>query len=261
VINGRYFEIVAETATAGRYRAGPGTGGPWRAGFQHGGPPGALLVRAAERAVPAETGELVAVRAAFEFVGPVPVGEVEVDARVVRAARSAVLVEASMSAADRLCLQARVWLVRRTDTTRLTAPLPDPVTVPRDLPDVGGAFPYHDTIDWQTLRGSLREPGPGTTWARPRYALVGDESLSGLQRVVLIADSASGISAVLDWNEWSFLNVDLDVHLARPVDGEWILVDAETSVGTAGSALARSTISDVRGNLGATLQTLIVLPR
>lgn len=261
MIIGRYFEVVAENATGGRYRAGPGTEGPWIAGFQHGGPPSALLVRAAERAVPAAATELTAVRASVEFVGPVPVADVQIDTRVVRAARSAVLVEATMSAADRLCLQARVWLVRRTDTTQLTGPLPEPQPVPSDRPDLGGEFPYHDTIDWQTLRGSLRTPGPGTTWARPRYTLVGDEPLSGLQRVVLIADSASGISAVLDWDEWSFLNVDLDVHLSRPVHGEWILVDAETTVGTAGSALARSTVSDVRGEIGATLQTLIVLPR
>jgi hypothetical protein len=261
MITGRYFEIVTENATGGRYRAGPGTGGPWIAGFQHGGPPSALLVRAAERAVAERATELTAVRASVEFVGPVPVTEVDVATRVVRAARSAVLVEAIMTAADRVCLQARVWLVRRGDTAHLTAPLPEPATVPRDRPDLGGDFPYHDTIDWQTLRGSFRTPGPGTTWARPRYALVHDEPLSGLQRVALIADSASGISAVLDWDQWSFLNVDLDVHLSRPVDGEWILVDAETSIGTHGSGLARSTVSDVRGAVGATLQTLVVMPR
>jgi hypothetical protein len=85
--------------------------------------------------------------------------------------------------------------------------------------------------------------------------------LSGLQRVALVADSASGISAMLDWDEWSFLNIDLDVHLSRPVDGEWVLIDAVTTVGTAGSALTRSTVSDVRGEVGVTAQTLVVAPR
>ena len=111
------------------------------------------------------------------------------------------------------------------------------------------------------MRGSLRTAGPGTTWARPRWSLTDDEPLSGLQRVVLVGDSASGISSVLDWARWSFVNVDLDVHLSRPVDGEWILIDARTTVGTAGSALARSTVSDVRGEVGTTLQTLVVTPR
>jgi hypothetical protein len=84
--------------------------------------------------------------------------------------------------------------------------------------------------------------------------------LSGLARVALIADSASGISAELDWSVWSFLNVDLDIHLARQVDGEWLLMDAATQLGPAGSALARSTLSDARGVVGSGLQTLVVAP-
>ncbi len=57
--------------------------------------------------------------------------------------------------------------------------------------------------------------GPGLGAAAAR-SLVAGETLSGLQRVVLVGDSASGISAELDWDAWSFLNVDLDVHLSRP---------------------------------------------
>jgi hypothetical protein len=88
-----------------------------------------------------------------------------------------------------------------------------------------------------------------------------EQPITGLAQVALIADSASGISAELDWSKWSFLNVDLDVHLARPVRGEWILMDAVTQLGEAGSALARSTLSDTDGALGAGLQTLVVSPR
>jgi hypothetical protein len=39
-----------------------------------------------------------------------------------------------------------------------------------------------------------------------------------------------------------------------------LLLDAVTQVGPAGSALARSTLSDTRGALGAGLQTLVVAP-
>jgi hypothetical protein len=254
--DGTYFEPLDERPDGGRYLADPGTAGPWSDGLQHGGPPSALLVRAAERAgdeaTPPDT-NFVAMRAAVEFVGPVPVGEVAVSTRVVRAARSAVLVAATLVAGDRVCLESRVWLVRAAAT-----PLPEPVAVPRDLPDLGADFPYHDTIEWQAVRGSMITIGPGLVWARPRRSLVAGETLSGLQGVVLVGDSSSGISAELDWDEWSFLNVDLDVHLSRPVHGEWVLIDAVTSVGTAGAALARSTVSDVRGPVGTTAQTLVL---
>ena len=85
-------------------------------------------------------------------------------------------------------------------------------------------------------------------WARPRIAvLAGDEPLTGLQHAVLVGDSASGVSAELDWDVWTFLNVDLDVHLARPVQGSWLRMDATTQLGRHGSALARSTLSDAPG--------------
>src|SRR6476661_2963666 len=103
VFDDSYFAILAENDSSGRYRAGPGTAGPWNAGLQHGGPPSALLVRAAERCVPAGDTPANAVRAAVEFVGPVPVGDVETSASIVRAARTAVLVAVTVSAQERVC--------------------------------------------------------------------------------------------------------------------------------------------------------------
>ena len=42
--------------------------------------------------------------------------------------------------------------------------------------------------------------------------------------------------------------------------GEWLHMDAVTQLGPNGSALARSTLSDTSGPLGATLQTLVLSP-
>jgi hypothetical protein len=133
--------------------------------------------------------------------------------------------------------------------------------VPATGAGIGGSFPYAASIEWRAERGSLDERGPGTAWARPRLPLVDGERLSGLQHAVLIGDTASGLSSEVDWSEWSFLNVDLDVHLARPVQGDWLRLDALTQLGGSGSALARSTLSDVAGPVGTTAQTLVLAPR
>lgn len=257
-----YFEILDETAAGGTYLARPETAGPWAAALQHGGPPNALLVREAERVATAETGrtDLLAVRLAAEFVGPVPVAEVTTEVRVVRAARSAVLVETILRAAGRDCLQGRVWLVGERDTASVTAPLSAQVELPTGLPGLNAQFPYADSIEWRAVRGNIDRPGPGVIWARPRPALLDGQALSGLQRAALIGDSASGVSAELDWSDWSFLNVDLDVHLSRAVVGEWLCMDAATAIGGTGTGLARSTLSDVSGPVGSTLQTLVVAP-
>ena len=258
-----YFAPSFADAAVGRYESAAATGGPWDPRLQHGGPPTALLVRAAERLAAAEAGrnDLIALRIAAEFVGPVPVGAIETSARVVRAARSGVLVEARLTAGDRPCLDARVWLVRDADTTAV-APVAGPAQPPRaDLPGLGFSFPYSDSIEWRAESGALTVPGPAVMWARPLLRLVADEELTGLQRAALVGDSASGVSAELSWDEWSFLNVDLDVHLARPVVGDWIRLDAATQLGGHGAALARSTLSDERGPFGCTAQTLILAAR
>ncbi|MGI8759721.1 MAG: thioesterase family protein [Jatrophihabitantaceae bacterium] len=260
-----YFQPLDESQAGGRYRADPATGGPWDPALQHGGPPAALLVYAAERlaAEAADRADLLAVRVSVEFVGPVPVAELEIAAAVVRAARSGVLVRARLAAAGRDCLHARVWLVRDADTSAIaqSPPSPPEVTIPADLPGLGASFPYADSIEWRALSGGIDVPGPGVVWARPRLPLLEGRELSGLQRAALVGDSASGISSELDWSAWSFLNVDLDVHLARPLHGEWLCLDARTQLGPHGSALARATLSDVRGPFGCTAQTLVLAPR
>jgi hypothetical protein len=258
-----YFAVVDETETGGRYLAGPATVGPWDDRLQHGGPPTALAVVTAERAVRAETGraDLVARRVAADFVGPVPVAEVAAQSRVVRAARSAALVEVTLSSGGRECLAARIWFVRTADTASVAAPVAEPVDVPEgSSTGLDYRFGYGASLEWRFVRGRMAEPGPAAAWVRPTLPIVAGQEMSGLSRAALIADSASGISAELDWAAWSFLNVDLDVHLARPFRGDWLLMQAATQLGPDGSALARSTLSDVYGVMGAGLQTLVVAP-
>jgi acyl-coenzyme A thioesterase PaaI-like protein len=252
-----YFVPLGGSSQEARWHATEATIGPWDPGQQHGGPPSALLVRTAELVAAEQTGrtDLVALRCAAEFLGPVPAGEVEVTARVVRAARSAVLVALTLSGRDRACLEARVWLLRDADTSGVSQARTE-TPVPATGPGVGGSFPWAESVEWRGERGSFDEPGPGTAWARPRLPLVEGDTLTALQRAVLVGDAASGLSGELDWAQWSFVNVDLDVHLARPGEGEWIRMDAVTDLGAHGSALARSTLSDVAGPLGTTAQTL-----
>jgi hypothetical protein len=90
---------------------------------------------------------------------------------------------------------------------------------------------------------------------------VDGEEPSGLQRAVLTADSGNGVSAGLDWNAWSFVNIDLDVHLSRPLVGEWVLLDAATRYESNGTALATSGLADEQGPVGRGAQTLVVTHR
>lgn len=254
-----FFTPLADDGT---YLAAAETAGPWSLQSQHGGPPSALLVHESERAAVAHTGrdDLDALRVSVDFLGPVPVGEVAVSTRVVRAGRSAVLVEAELSAGARPCLQARTWLVRRVDDGpgREGAA---PATAPDQAQELRAwAFPYGTSIEWRPVSGDPVGPGPATVWARQRLPLVAGNEPSGLQRAVCVADSSSGVSSELSWDAWSFANVDVDVHLSRPVVGEWVLLEARTRLAPSGAGLATSTLHDVRGVVGASAQTLVVQP-
>ena len=238
------------------------TGGPWDPRFQHGGPPVALLVHALERCEPVSGAELARVTA--EFLGPVPIADLTVSAEVVRGGRRVQLLAATLSAEGRPVLRAQAWRLRRSRLEGL-APVSEPAG-----PALGGVavsspigvdFGYARGLEWLVAGGVTTSPGPATVWARLRAAIVAGVPPSPMQRVVAAADSGNGISAVLDWNRWSFANVDLTVHLARPPHGEWICVDAATQLAEDGVALATSTLYDTDGRIGAGAQSLLVLPR
>ena len=110
------------------------------------------------------------------------------------------------------------------------------------------------------VTGDAVGPGPATVWARQRIPVLAGVEPSGLQRAVLVADSSSGVSSVLSWDDWSFANLDVDVHLMRPVVGEWVLLEARTRLSATGSGLTTSTLYDARGVVGASAQTLVVQP-
>ena len=54
---------------------------------------------------------------------------------------------------------------------------------------------------------------------------------------------------------------ELTVHVRREARGEWICLDAETSVEPDGAGLARSTLSDADGPVAHGAQSLLVAPR
>jgi hypothetical protein len=250
-----------EPLGGGRHLATPSTAGPWSDEHQHAGPAAALLGRELERCDP-RPGAAFA-RCTFEILGPVPVGEVEVSARVARPGRSVELLEAELRAGDRLVVTARAWRCAIADAP---AAGPDPAPPPR--PDEASppppgleGFGYGRAVEMRFAAGGWGELGPAAAWTRLRVPVVADEEPTGLQRVLAVADSANGISAVLSLGEWLFVNPELTVHLRREARGEWVCLDAQTAISAGGAGLARSTLSDADGVVAHGAQSLYVAPR
>jgi hypothetical protein len=106
--------------------------------------------------------------------------------------------------------------------------------------------------------GTSWSPGPALTWFRLRRPVVEGEEPSPLARVAAAADFGNGVSRVLDWGEWLFVNTDLTVHLHREPAGEWVLLDARTHLEPTGTGLAASRLYDERGPIGLAAQSLFV---
>ena len=100
--------------------------------------------------------------------------------------------------------------------------------------------------------------GPGTVWFRLAQPVVEGEEPSPAMRAAAAADFGNGISQVLGFDDWLFINTDLTVQLHRPPRGEWVAVDARTIVQPGGVGLALSTLYDVDGPVGTGQQTLYV---
>ena len=243
------------------------TRGPWDPGAQHAGPPSGLLGRELERVAGGEGFQIA--RVTFEILRPVPIGPVRVEAEVVRPGRSVQMIDASLMGEDGTeLIKARAWRIR---TSELEIP-DDVVTTPEAPPgpeegDVPGFFEtgqsvgYHTAMEWRSVGGGFLEPGPATVWMRMGCELVAGEAPTPLQRTLVAADVGNGISAVLDWRRYVFINVDLTVHLERMPEGEWVCVDAVTLPQRNGVGTAESVLSDERGRIGRAAQALLIAER
>lgn len=256
-----FFEQVADE----RFVPTEYTRGPWSADSQHAGPPAALLGRAVQSAGAREDMRLA--RITFEIMSPVPLAPLAVTTRVLRAGRSVELVEASLTPeGGEEVMRARALRIRTL-----------PGSVPQVVPDAEVAAPgsarpqpffsvpwdigYHTAMEFRFAAGSFLEQGPAACWLRMRVPLVAGENTAPLDRVLAAADSGNGVSNVLDFTAHLFVNPDLTVHLHRYPVGEWVCVDARTSVDADGIGMSESVLHDERGPIGRGVQSLFVASR
>jgi Thioesterase-like superfamily len=251
--------------TGDGYSATALTIGPWDAGFQHAGPPAALLAREAERVSAIEGGQTL--RLAYDILGPVPVGPVQVHASVPRPGRRIELVEAVLEAGGRPLMRLSAWRmrVRAEEVPADPVPAAMPAT-PEDSRREDADFfteeiAYHRALEWRFASGSFNSPGPAAAWTRPACQLVEGEPITPLEHLMVMTDAASGISAALDWTTASFANVDLTVALRRAPHGEWLGMDAGTYFGGTGAAQCFAALFDDEGLVGRSSHTLFVEPR
>jgi acyl-CoA thioesterase len=241
--------------------------GPWDAESLHAGAPSALIVRAISGL---DTG-LSLGRLTIDVLGPVPLAPLTVRAEVVRPGRRFAVAEVTVSAEDRRCCIARAVLVRREPVglpehwaPDPALPLPDPAegaVSPFPVEGSGAPEGFHVSAFEIRFVGGDYGSGPADVWFRFVRPLVDDAPATPLETLAAVADFGNGVSHVVDFEQFLFVNLDLSIQVVRPPEGEWIALAARTDLRDDGTGVASSVVHDLAGAVGTATQTLFVAAR
>ncbi len=264
-------DVLYEPLGDGRYASTSFTAGPWSATLQHGSPPAALLGGLFERHA-ARAGTRVT-RFSLDFLTPVPVAELAIDVEVARPGAKVELLTASVRTvengvpAPRAVIRASAWRMLAEEGRsparnlgRPPPPLPAEPSPFRFFPGVE-ACPYAHALEWRFVEGGFDQIGPCTVWSRSRMPIVRGEAISPLQRLLVMVDSANGVSTELSFDEFTFVPVNLTVTVHRHPEGEWVGMEAKTSMGSDGIGLTEARLFDQRGDIGCAVQSLFISRR
>lgn len=241
--------------------------GPWDPDACHGGAPAALLAATID-AMPSLV-PMQAVRLTFELLRPVPVGApLRLVTEVIREGKRVQNLQATLTDDRDGQAAIRVRALRMRTTT---LDLPDDRPVPDASPNPGpevlerfGGLPSWETegfwqaVDVRFVTGYLGVPGRGIAWFRVLAPIADGIELTPLARAAAVGDFGNGIGAPLPMGPFAYVNPDLTIDLHRLPEGDWVAADARSVAETNGIGLARTTLSDRRGAIGAAMQSLFI---
>jgi hypothetical protein len=228
-----------------------------------------MLVGASVEAVPSER-PLTVSRLTLELERPVPLSPLVVTSEITRPGRKVRVVDVTVQTEDGTRVARARALQQRVAPLDLSgqpvaAAVPSPPAGPDGIEpaptwswgDVDAAF-HMTACEHRYVSGSFDQLGSVVVWIRVVADLVEGRPPTPLQRVIGSADFGNGVSAVLPFVEFRFINPDLTVHLDRPPTDEWVCLAATTHASESGVGLAESELFDRSGRLGRSLQSLLL---
>lgn len=258
-MTGCYYRRRADDGDYQSFESTEFTRSNWGPDLQHGSPPLALLTKLIEE-LSAGTGLRIG-RLSLDILGAIPVAPVRARAWVQRPGSRVSMMVAEMHA-DRPVARVTAWLIAISDTVDVASDRYPPLTegAAGPIPDqFAGAGGYFDAIDWrpQDVEG---QPA-AVSWFRSNAHIVDTEPTTALQRLAAVVDCANGVGAVLDYNQFAYMNTDTVVHLHRLPTGDDFALRARSSTGPDGVGLATAEVFDRDGFIGTSAQTLLVQRR
>jgi hypothetical protein len=204
------------------------------------------------------------VRLTLDLLRPVPVAPLEMRTEVLREGRKIQVVSVHLYARGAEVVNATALKIRSSEWSL-------PPELCSVALDVQRAEAGHELRGEQRIKskflegvsarlatGTERRPGPAALWSHAHQPLIEGEPISPLMRAAIAADFCNGVSSPLNAKDWTFINGDVTLSLARMPVGDWILVNAETWLGTDGAGVALARLGDETGYFGRASQSLVI---
>jgi len=237
--------------------------GPWGR-MQHGSAPACLIAHIAET-VPASQPMRVA-RLTIDLMRPVPLAPLTIKTEIVRDGRKIRLLRIDLFDGDVQVVSGSALQIRRAPTELPPGIADEAVILPG--PEAGRRAqakitenPFLTRIGISVVKGGFNKPGPAAAWFRAEQPIIEGRPTSHLMNAALAADFCNGVSAVVDYRKWTFINGDLTISFARDPLDDWILLYAETWLGPDGAGLAFGRLADRQGYFGRAVQSILIEPR
>ncbi|MCK9540808.1 MAG: thioesterase family protein [Novosphingobium sp.] len=228
--------------------------GPWDRRLQSGVALAGLVAHLVERhPTPAP---MSVARLVIDIMRPTPMAPVVSRVTELRSGKRLQLLEIELSHEGETTLKASALRVRLGDCPATEqSPYAEP---PASLPVFSSRSVYGHIVESRLERGGLEQLGPGVTWMRMFGEIVPGVPISPFVQLAMAADCGSGLSAYVDWRQWTFANVDISLHLARMPQGPWVRIAARTESAGNGIGVVDATLSDLGGDVGHAHQTLFL---
>lgn len=264
-----YYQLIERTiddngVTTTQYKSTPHAQGAWNENEQHMGPATGILCAELEQFNPRD--EMRIGRISLDIFGMIHFGDFEVVTKVIRGGRTIELVEASLIANDKICVVARAWRMLTSDTTEVHGLEDERISHPEDLPNWdgmahwGGGFIRSIT----THASPDRRAGSGVVWVHTPVDMVAGQPTTDFVKLMGLVDTANGVVPRIQQDtstghiEWLFPNIDLQIHMHRIPQGQWLGLETIQQIGTDGIGLTSSVLHDVHGVFGRSEQILTV---
>ncbi len=256
-----YYQLIqrdqdSNGQVTAHYRSTLHAQGAWNTHEQHMAPATGIVCAELEQFMPRS--DMRIGRISLDIFGLIAFGDFSIQTRIIRPGKTIELIEAEMQAKGKTCIIARAWRMLIQDSTNIAGLEDHPVEHPENLPVWQGIKRWPGGfIQSVEARTDQHRPGKGIVWLHTQTQMIEGQQTSDFVRLMGLVDTANGVvPRQQNEFEWMFPNLDLQIHLYRWPQGEWLGIQAVQQYGQDGIGLTSAVLHDVHGPFGRSEQIL-----